>query len=199
MIGCDYCPRWFHGSCVGITEEESLELDWICPECTQKSSSPTKRASDTEIDILMQALQGIHAEAAVKRKKLDTPQEPKIAVYHLSPEKAAQSQIVGYLVNQSQASPTPENGSIVYITPEDLERGYIITDWGGYRIKQSPDYHIQLQRDFTLQKPEKTVFIAVPDPIFQIPMTKFEILRGEQSIQFNFTNLEPISLQIPEV
>ena len=91
MIGCDSCPRWFHGSCVGITEEESLDLDWICPECMQKATAPAKRASENEIDILMQALSSIHSETAMKRKKLETPSEPKIAVFHLSPEKAAQA------------------------------------------------------------------------------------------------------------
>jgi hypothetical protein len=32
MISCDICLVWFHGSCVGITEQMLVE-EWICSRC----------------------------------------------------------------------------------------------------------------------------------------------------------------------
>ncbi|XP_057659195.1 nucleosome-remodeling factor subunit NURF301 isoform X2 [Diorhabda carinulata] len=35
-VGCDLCNNWFHGDCVGITEENSKSLsEFICNECKQ--------------------------------------------------------------------------------------------------------------------------------------------------------------------
>ncbi|KAJ8968859.1 hypothetical protein NQ317_016782 [Molorchus minor] len=35
-VGCDLCNNWFHGDCVGITEESSKTLtEFICSECKQ--------------------------------------------------------------------------------------------------------------------------------------------------------------------
>ncbi|XP_063923379.1 nucleosome-remodeling factor subunit NURF301 isoform X3 [Zophobas morio] len=40
-VGCDLCSNWFHGDCVGITEESSRTLtEFVCDEC--------KQAKDTE-------------------------------------------------------------------------------------------------------------------------------------------------------
>ncbi|KAF5303230.1 hypothetical protein FQR65_LT19011 [Abscondita terminalis] len=40
-VGCDLCNNWFHGDCVGITEESSKSMtEFICTEC--------KRARDTQ-------------------------------------------------------------------------------------------------------------------------------------------------------
>lgn len=33
-VGCDLCNNWFHGDCVGITEEQSKEVnEFVCSEC----------------------------------------------------------------------------------------------------------------------------------------------------------------------
>lgn len=29
MIACDSCDEWFHGDCVGVTEQEGLAMDTI--------------------------------------------------------------------------------------------------------------------------------------------------------------------------
>ncbi|KAK7481756.1 hypothetical protein BaRGS_00027004 [Batillaria attramentaria] len=35
MIACDSCNEWFHGDCVGVTEEDAKRLDlYCCPVCT---------------------------------------------------------------------------------------------------------------------------------------------------------------------
>lgn len=44
MICCEGCQDWFHGSCVGISDAEGLEmerrgLDYLCPTCTSKRQS----------------------------------------------------------------------------------------------------------------------------------------------------------------
>lgn len=40
-VGCDLCNNWFHGDCVGITEESSKTMtEFICSEC--------KHARDTQ-------------------------------------------------------------------------------------------------------------------------------------------------------
>lgn len=34
-VGCDLCNNWFHGECVGISEENSKKMsEFICNECT---------------------------------------------------------------------------------------------------------------------------------------------------------------------
>jgi hypothetical protein len=34
MIACDWCEEWFHGRCVGVTEEEGEDIDlYKCPKC----------------------------------------------------------------------------------------------------------------------------------------------------------------------
>ncbi|PIO69670.1 PHD-finger [Teladorsagia circumcincta] len=40
-VACEMCFRWFHGDCVGVTEENAKEMDgWTCRDCIQE----TKRA-----------------------------------------------------------------------------------------------------------------------------------------------------------
>ncbi|XP_018334706.1 nucleosome-remodeling factor subunit NURF301 isoform X2 [Agrilus planipennis] len=39
-VGCDLCNNWFHGDCVGITEESSKTMtEFICNECQQARDS----------------------------------------------------------------------------------------------------------------------------------------------------------------
>jgi hypothetical protein len=34
MIECDKCKDWFHGSCVGIEEHQSADIEsYHCPNC----------------------------------------------------------------------------------------------------------------------------------------------------------------------
>nr|1WEP_A Chain A, PHF8 [Mus musculus] len=34
MIECGLCQDWFHGSCVGIEEENAVDIDiYHCPDC----------------------------------------------------------------------------------------------------------------------------------------------------------------------
>ncbi|CAK7300987.1 Lysine-specific demethylase PHF2 [Vulpes lagopus] len=48
MIECDACKDWFHGSCVGVEEEEAPDIDiYHCPNCEKthgKSTLKKKRA-----------------------------------------------------------------------------------------------------------------------------------------------------------
>jgi len=45
MIACDSCNEWFHGECVGITEQEAEEHEeYVCPGCIDRGvPQPTKR------------------------------------------------------------------------------------------------------------------------------------------------------------
>lgn len=37
MIKCDFCEEWYHGDCIGITEEESESIDkFCCKRCKRK-------------------------------------------------------------------------------------------------------------------------------------------------------------------
>ena len=52
-VGCDKCQDWFHGTCVGISQEEADQLDtYVCPRCkdseTETDKKPlTSRDTDT--------------------------------------------------------------------------------------------------------------------------------------------------------
>ena len=48
MLGCDGCDRWFHGACVGVTEEAAEaaggELhSWYCKPCTRRREAEASR------------------------------------------------------------------------------------------------------------------------------------------------------------
>jgi heat shock transcription factor 2 len=48
MIGCDSCNDWFHGSCIGITEEDGEKLDkFVCARCSIQESNDT---DDMQVD-----------------------------------------------------------------------------------------------------------------------------------------------------
>jgi len=34
MLACDRCEEWYHGDCVGVSEEQADEIgDWVCSAC----------------------------------------------------------------------------------------------------------------------------------------------------------------------
>ena len=38
-IGCEGCPDWYHGRCVGILQSEAARIDeYFCPRCSPKSA-----------------------------------------------------------------------------------------------------------------------------------------------------------------
>lgn len=40
-VGCEHCSNWFHGDCVGVTEEMSKSMEeYVCAEC--------RRAEETQ-------------------------------------------------------------------------------------------------------------------------------------------------------
>ena len=40
-VGCEHCSNWFHGDCVGVTEEMSKTMEeYVCSEC--------RRAEETQ-------------------------------------------------------------------------------------------------------------------------------------------------------
>jgi hypothetical protein len=49
MIQCDTCEEWFHGRCVGLTQDEADRLDhYFCPSCPTVSLSLCRSGSDSE-------------------------------------------------------------------------------------------------------------------------------------------------------
>ena len=39
-VGCDLCNDWFHGTCVGITEDMAMNIDeFICDECEKQKQN----------------------------------------------------------------------------------------------------------------------------------------------------------------
>ncbi|KAK3711795.1 hypothetical protein RRG08_036999 [Elysia crispata] len=42
-IGCDLCSNWFHGSCVGISEDEAKYIDsYICEDCRKQQENTSE-------------------------------------------------------------------------------------------------------------------------------------------------------------
>ena len=45
-IGCDACTDWYHGSCVGITEDEAATIEnYTCPKCKNQRKDASKEAN----------------------------------------------------------------------------------------------------------------------------------------------------------
>lgn len=37
MIGCDFCPEWYHGKCVGVSRKQAAGIKrYSCPKCQPK-------------------------------------------------------------------------------------------------------------------------------------------------------------------
>ncbi|KAH0292567.1 hypothetical protein KCU62_g1919, partial [Aureobasidium sp. EXF-3399] len=50
MIGCDSCDEWFHGGCVGISQEEGTSMDgYTCSGCQDNVRSPTAGSHDSGV------------------------------------------------------------------------------------------------------------------------------------------------------
>ena len=49
MIGCDGCDRWYHWSCVHITQKNKpcKKDDWFCPDCRRKQNGEINHAVKT--------------------------------------------------------------------------------------------------------------------------------------------------------
>ncbi|KAF6327857.1 PHD finger protein 2 [Rhinolophus ferrumequinum] len=48
MIECDACKDWFHGSCVGVEEEEAPDIDiYHCPNCEKTHGKSTLKKKRT--------------------------------------------------------------------------------------------------------------------------------------------------------
>uniref|UniRef100_A0AAZ3PWN4 Lysine-specific demethylase PHF2 n=1 Tax=Oncorhynchus tshawytscha TaxID=74940 RepID=A0AAZ3PWN4_ONCTS len=46
MIECDACKDWFHGSCVGVDEDEAPDIDiYHCPNCEKTDGKSTSKSS----------------------------------------------------------------------------------------------------------------------------------------------------------
>ncbi|KAK7907401.1 hypothetical protein WMY93_016013 [Mugilogobius chulae] len=42
MIECDACKDWFHGSCVGVDEDDAPDIDiYHCPNCEKTHGKST--------------------------------------------------------------------------------------------------------------------------------------------------------------
>ncbi|XP_067118170.1 PHD finger protein 3 isoform X2 [Centruroides vittatus] len=53
MIQCDHCEDWFHGNCVGVTQQQGRQLEkskkeWWCPRCIEGKNEESKQANVTE-------------------------------------------------------------------------------------------------------------------------------------------------------
>jgi hypothetical protein len=100
------------------------------------------------------------------------------------------------VINKAHSAPSLENGFIVNIYQADIERGTLFTDWGSYRVSRENDFHISLNLDTTLTRPEQRIEQTPPAPTPQLPITKYELVRSEDQISFTFESLPPISLQV---
>ena len=66
MIGCDFCGEWYHGCCVGVSEEESNRIEvYKCQLCTEHHIATPfynegQRYMVCTVDHLQALLQMIH-------------------------------------------------------------------------------------------------------------------------------------------
>jgi len=156
MIECDLCSNWFHEECIGINAEEMRELEtYVCPECSgEPVRPPVKRRapSSSDIGILLDALAEIEEEKPRKKKPDSKLQTQKVSLHHFT---EPHPEFVGCLKNNSHPDPRIGNGSIVGIRESDLEKGFVWTWWGCYRLSASSDGRIQASIDYNIKSPKK--------------------------------------------
>lgn len=159
MIACDICDNWFHDECVGLTPSEAADVEtYVCPLCSHRPKTSKKRMkpSNTEIDILIGAMEAFDDFDRPKLKKRGGDPTPKVAAYHLStPINIGRFiGIVGYLRNESHPNPTLDNGFLIPVTQADLSRGSLATSWGSYRVAWH-EGHLAASRDYSILPPFK--------------------------------------------
>lgn len=136
MIECDSCHDWFHDECIGRRPEE-LELIevYYCPSCSNSKYSKHKKSqpSSADIELLLTALAELDEEKPKVKKKESKTQQVKINVFQLSEPILKYPGLVGFIRNES-SSAVDDNKSIAPVFRNDVDRGFVWTSWGVYRV-----------------------------------------------------------------
>lgn len=49
-IGCDICQDWYHGSCVGVSEDDAENIEfYACPNCKSKNQSQSAALQENQL------------------------------------------------------------------------------------------------------------------------------------------------------
>jgi len=78
LIGCDYCPEWYHQACLGISDETVKAIlslpSWKCPECEkkEKKSVVLKKSESSEQGPMYLPIPNGAKFCEVKATRMDT-------------------------------------------------------------------------------------------------------------------------------
>jgi hypothetical protein len=136
MIECDICHDWFHDECIGRRPEELEQLEvYYCPGCSNSKFLKYKKSqpSSADIELLLTALAELDEEKPKAKKKEVKIQQVKIAVFQLSEPILKYPGLVGFIRNES-SSLIDDHKSIVPVYKVDIDRGFVWTSWGCYRV-----------------------------------------------------------------
>lgn len=64
MLCCDGCDRWFHGTCVNITEKEAADIDpWFCSVCSEaaKEEALVSTCASPLLDVVRSGPESLHS------------------------------------------------------------------------------------------------------------------------------------------
>lgn len=136
MIECDSCHDWFHDECIGRRPEELELLEvYFCPSCSNSKYSKNKKSqpSSADIELLLTALAELDEEKPKVKKKENRTQQVKVNVFQLSEQSLKFPGLVGFIRNES-SSAVDEGKCIAPVFRNDVDRGFVWTSWGTYRV-----------------------------------------------------------------
>lgn len=116
MIQCDHCEEWFHGNCVGVSQQQGRHLEkskkeWWCPRCIEAKTDNLKQSANEDKIILPSK------PTIIKNTKIANKLKSDSKTFNITTTLPSNTH------TSSTLSATKSNISIKKVTKENLNEG----------------------------------------------------------------------------